>query len=49
MVGECENKKERDVWKENMRKKDECDMENFGTTLLIDNNEKTNGILRDRW
>ena len=46
-MGECEiYKDERDVLEEDMRKRDECDMENFGT---FDNSEKTIAILGDRW
>ena len=43
---ECEKyKEERDVLQQ-MRKIDECDMENFGT---LDSSEKTIAILGDRW
>ena len=46
MVGKCEiYKEERDVLEE-MRKIDECDIENFGT---LDSGEKTIAILGDRW
>ena len=47
IVGECEmHEEERDVLEEEMRKIDECDMEEFGT-LLIDS-AKTSAILGDR-
>ena len=46
IVRECEKyKEERDVLQQ-MRKIDECDMENFGT---LDSGEKTIAILGDRW
>ena len=48
IVGECEiYKEERHVLVE-MRKIDECGMEEFGT-LLIYSSEKTIAILGDRW
>ena len=47
IVGECERyKEERDVLEEEMRKIDECDMEQFGT---LNSSEKTIAILGDRW
>ena len=47
VVGECEiYKEERDVLEEEMRKLDECDMEEFARLEI---SEKTIAILRDRW
>ena len=47
VVGECEvYKEERDVLEAEMRKIDECDMENFGTQY---SSEKTIAILGDSW
>ena len=46
-VGECEiYKEERDALEEEMRKLDECDMEEFGR---LESCEKTIAILGDRW
>ena len=46
MVGECDIQKEkRDVLEEEMRKLDECDMEEVGR---LESSEKTVAIL-DRW
>ena len=45
-IGECEMyKDERDVQGEEMRKTDECEMDEFGT---LDSNEKTIAISGDR-
>ena len=47
IVGEREMyKEERDVSEEEMRRIDECDMEDFDT---LDSSKKTNAILEDRW
>ena len=47
IVGECEiYKEERDALEEEMRKLDECDMEEFGR---LESREKTIAILGDRW
>ena len=47
IVGECEvYKDERDVLVEEMRKLDECDMEEFGR---LERSEKRIAILGDRW
>ena len=47
VVGECDiYKEERDVLEGDMRKIDECDMENFVT---LDSSEKTIAILGDKW
>ena len=46
VVGECDiYKEERDVLEGDMRKIDECDMENFVT---LDSSEKTIAILGDK-
>ena len=47
MQGECEiYKEERDVLEEEIRKLDECDMEEFGR---LESGEKTIAILGDNW
>ena len=47
VVEECEiYKKERSALEEEMRKVDECDMEEFGR---LESSEKTIAILGDRW
>ena len=47
IVGECEIcKEERDALEEEMRKLDECDVEEFGR---LESSEKTIAIPGDRW
>ena len=47
IVGECEIYKEkRNVLEEEMRKLDDCDMEEFGR---LESSDKTIAILGDRW